>query len=42
MLDNKKNSPIVTQLFIKGKKTNIFLFFITQSYFAVRKTKLED
>ena len=42
MLNNKKKNSIVTQLFIKGKKTNIFLVFITQSYLAVRKTKLED
>ena len=37
MLSNKKLNPIVTELFISGKKLNIFLVFITQYYFAVRK-----
>ena len=40
MLSNKKLNPIVTELFIRGKKLNISLVFITQSYFAVPK-KLE-
>ena len=35
ILDNK--NPIVTELFIKGRKLNISLVFITQSYFAVPK-----
>ena len=34
---NKKLNPIVTELFIRGRKLNIFLVFITQSYFAVPK-----
>ena len=29
--------PIVTELFIRGKKLNISLVFITQSYFTVPK-----
>ena len=33
----KKLNPIVTELFIRGRKLNISLVFITQSYFAVRK-----
>ena len=33
MLSNKKLSPIVTELFIRGRKLNIYLVFITQSYF---------
>ena len=37
MLCNKKLNPIVTELFIKGRKINISLAFITQSYFAVSK-----
>ena len=37
MLSNKRLNPIVTELFIRGKKLNIFLVFITQSYFAVPK-----
>ena len=34
---NKKLNPIVTELFIKGVKLNIYLVFITQSLFAVPK-----
>ena len=37
MLSNKKLNPIVTELFIRRKKLNISLVFITQSYFAVPK-----
>ena len=37
MLINKKLNPIVTELFIRGRKLNISLVFITQSYFAVLK-----
>ena len=37
MLSNKKLNRIVTELFIRGKKLNISLVFITQSYFAVPK-----
>ena len=37
MLSNKKLNPIVTELFIRRKKLNIFLVFITPSYFAVPK-----
>ena len=32
---NKKLSPIVTELFLRGRKLNIFLDFISQSYFKV-------
>ena len=35
MLSNKKLNPIVTELFIRGRKLNISLAFITQSYTAV-------
>ena len=35
MLSNKKN--LVTQLFIRGRKLNISLVFITQSYFSIPK-----
>ena len=31
------NNQIVTELFIRGRKLNISLVFITQSYFAVPK-----
>ena len=37
MFSNKKLNPIVTELFIRGRKLNIYLVFITQSYFAVPK-----
>ena len=33
----KKLNPIVTELFIIGRKLNISFIFITQSYFAVVK-----
>ena len=33
----KKLNPIVTELFIRGRKLNISLVFITQYYFAVPK-----
>ena len=33
----KKLHSIVTELFIRGKKLNISLVFVTQSYFAVPK-----
>ena len=34
---NKKHNPLVTELFFKGRKLNISLVFITQSYFVVPK-----
>ena len=37
MLSNKELNPIVTELFITGRKLNISLVFITQSYFPVPK-----
>ena len=37
ILRNKKRNTIVTELFIRAKKLDISLVFITQSYFAVRK-----
>ena len=37
MLNNKILNSIVTELFIRGRKLNIPLAFITQSYFAVPK-----
>ena len=37
MLSNKKLYQIVTELFIRCRKLNIFVVFITQSYFAVPK-----
>ena len=37
MLSNKNLNKIVTELFIRGRKLNIPLVFITQFYFAVPK-----
>ena len=37
MLSNKKVNPIVAELFIRGRKLNISLVFMTPSYFAVPK-----
>ena len=35
--NNHKLNPIVTELFIRGRKLNISIVFITQSYFKVPK-----
>ena len=37
MINNKKLNSIVTELFIRGRKLNISLVFIRQSYFKVPK-----
>ena len=37
MINNKKLNSIVTELFIRGRKLNISILFITQSYFKVEK-----
>ena len=37
MINNEKLNPIVTELFIRGRKLNISNVFITQSYFKVPK-----
>ena len=41
MLSNKKPNPILTQLFIRGRKLNISLAFIIESYFTVPKKILD-
>ena len=38
MESNKKWGPIIAELFLRGKKLNIFLFSLSQSYFKVPKT----
>ena len=38
MFSNKKLNPIITELFIRGRKLNISLVFITQYYFPVLKS----
>ena len=37
MINNKKLNPVVTELFIRGRKLNISIVFIKQSYFKVPK-----
>ena len=37
MINNKKLNSVVTELFIRGRKLNVFFAFITQSYFKVPK-----
>ena len=37
LINNKKLNPVVTELFIRGRKLNISIVFITQSYFKVPK-----
>ena len=37
MLSNKKLNPVLTELFIRGRKLNVSLVFIKQSHFAVPK-----
>ena len=37
MINNKKLNPVVTESFISGRKFNISIVFITQSYFKVPK-----
>ena len=42
MLSNKKFNPIITELFIRGRKLNICLVFITQSYFPVPRNIIQN
>ena len=37
MINNNMLNPIVTELFVRGRKPNISIAFITQSYFKVPK-----
>ena len=37
MINNKKLNPVVTELFIRGRKLNISIVFFTQSYFKMTK-----
>ena len=37
MINNKKLNPVLTELFIRGRKLNISIVFITQSYLKVPK-----
>ena len=38
MESNKKLRPIVSEWFLNGRKLNISLVFVSQSYFKVSKT----
>ena len=42
MLSNKKLNAIVTEVIIRGRKLNLSLAFITQSYFAVPKNRVNS
>ena len=37
LINNKKLNTVVTELFVRGRKLNISIVFITQSYFKVPK-----
>ena len=37
MINNKKLNSVITELFIRGKKINVSIVFITQSYFKMAK-----
>ena len=37
LINNKKLNPVVTELFIRGRKLNISIVFIAQSYFKLPK-----
>ena len=37
MINNKTFNPVVTELFITGRKLNILIVFVTQSYFKLPK-----
>ena len=37
MINNKKLNPVITELFIRDRKLNISIAFITQSYFKAPK-----
>ena len=37
MINNNKLNPVVTELFIRGRKLNISIVFITQLYFKLPK-----
>ena len=37
IINNKTPNPVVTELFITGRKLHILIVFVTQSYFKVPK-----
>ena len=42
MINNKKLNPVVTELFIRCRKLNISIVFVTQSYFKLLKEVLNS
>ena len=42
MINNKRLNSVVTELFIRGRKLNSSIVFITQSYFKVPKIYYEN
>ena len=42
MLKNNKLNPVVTASFLRGRKLNISLVFMTRSYFAVPISKMHS
>ena len=42
MINNKKLNPVVSKLFIRGRKLIISIVFVTQSYFKVPKRYLDQ
>ena len=42
MLSNKNLNPIVTELFVRVRKLNVSLVFITQPYFAIPKNSINS
>ena len=42
MINNNRIVTIVTELFIRGRKLNISIVYITQSYFKVSKDEMYD
>ena len=42
MINNKELNPLVTELFIRGRKLNISIVVITQTYLKVLIEKMLD
>ena len=42
VINNKELNPVVTELFIRGRKLNIWIVFITQTYLKVLIEKMLD
>ena len=42
IINNKTLNPIATELFIGGRKLNISIVFITQSYFKLTKENYKN